>query len=294
MPEIIPKIRILRRMTVAPRKTTKIMKFKRPAVNKAALKATAKKLNLKGTLETPEITESERALTYVEGPFVVSLMKRSGAVRYYDSNRWQVDDGKSNVRMSNTRATTLAKAFIRSTNLVPLSECKLLKVNRLRVGVMKRGARRAIERVIDVGVVFQRLIDGIPVEGPGGKVMVYLDAQGKVTGCDKIWRDIERVIRRIPASQLRKPKFAEDDLTKYWKKTSFMRVDVKETHFGYFELGPNESQSSIQPAYVMPIRLVSTDEKMVMDSYHVTLAATRPVGRIMPAMKRLVREPIRG
>jgi hypothetical protein len=287
------EVNILKRMTRAPRRVTKIMKFKTPTVNERALRAIAGQFKLKGKLETPEISKDQNALTYKEGPFVVTLRKRSGAVRYYDSNRWQMDDGKSNVRMSDAQAVNIAKAFLRSTKLVPLRDCKLLKVSRLCVGSMRSGDRRAEERVIDAGVVFQRTIGGIPVEGPGGKVMVYMDAKGDVTGCDKIWRDIERLHRSVPTNQLRAPKVAEDDVTKYWKKTYFSRVDVVETRFGYFELGPGDAQRYIQPAYVMPLKLVSGQGQISMDSLHVTLASSRPVGRIMPARKRLVPEPLR-
>ena len=42
--------------------------------------------------------------------------------------------------------------------------------------------RTKIERLIDAGVIYRRRVDDIPVDGPGGYVMVNIDPGGEVIG----------------------------------------------------------------------------------------------------------------
>lgn len=279
------EIKFLKKMEKSPRLNTKIFRLLPPRVKEKKLLQTAKVFDLKGEKKAGELMIVPDEMTYTEGPYVVNLCRYSGALRYYDSSRWQVDDGKSTVTISDDRATNIAKNYIKDKKIVPLNECKLLKVTRLYVGSMKKGSNTAEERVIDIGVVFQRVIEGVPVEGPGGKVMVYIDHEGKVTGCDRIWRDIKEMYRPVPFRELRIPKFAEDNLVRYWRRSIYDLIEVEKARFGYFELSRGKSQRYLQPVYILPTRHLSAEKRIIMKSVHVVPAAIRSVGRIMPPPK---------
>ena len=112
----------------------------------------------------------------------------------------------------------------------------------------------------------------------GGKLIVYLDHKAELTGFDRIWRSISGV--RAPVKALRDPKLAEEDLLRYWKGHDADRIEVHGIRFGYFELGYNEKQTVLQPAYVSIVTLVSGDAKQPirMKTVHVTPAATNAPG----------------
>ncbi len=271
---------------------TSIYLLKAPGVNEPSLREIARRFDLKGDLKSGEYFKDSEELTYTEGPFVVTLYRSSGTLRYYDRTRWQVDDRISNVEFSDDEAVEMAKRFISQSELIPLAECELSKVSHLRVGTMELDSDFAEERVIDVGVIFKRTVDGLPVHGSGGKVTVYIDHNGDVTGFERIWRDISEVYREVPFEQLRPPEYAERSLNRYlrWKKRG--RTEVEAVHFGYFELGKGELQRYLQPAYIMSFRLIGPeigpDRRMITKSIHVVPAASKPVGRIIRQRRRAV------
>jgi hypothetical protein len=291
----MPEIKFLKPMVALPRLGSAIRVFalEAPSVNEFLLEEKAKLLKLKGDAGTTSFTRDEECLTYTEGPFVLSLHRASGALRYYDSHRWQVDDGKSKVQFSDKQAAKIARRFLSQSKLVSLNECRLLKFSRLHVGTMMHDASRATERVIDVAVIFQRTIDELPVIGPGGKVVVYVAHDGEVSGCDIVWRRIKSVHSRIPVTELHPPKFAEEHLIKYWTKREILRIQVAETLFGYLELGPGESQRYLQPAYVMPITLSDAEGRMAIKTVYVVPASFKPIGRLAPRAKPPVKQPVR-
>jgi hypothetical protein len=287
------KINFLKKLDKTPEIDTSIYRLKKPRVDEPTLLETAKLLKLKGDKESGAILASKDKLTYTEGSFVVSLCGHSGGMHYYDRSRYQVDDGKSQIDFSDDKAVDIAKKFIDQSKLVGKDKYKMLKVSHLNVGSIERGSTKAEERVIDVGVAFTRTIDEVPVEGPGGKVVVYIDHKGEVTGCKRIWREIEKVHVKVPHGQLQSPKFAEEDLSKYWQVEGIKNIDVMETRFGYFEFGWGKSQQYLHPTYVMPLTLVSTERRVVMKSVHVVSAAPKPIEPIMPPHKVKRKEPIR-
>lgn len=286
-------IAFLSRLESLPVLNTNIYRLKGPGVNERSLREIARRFELTGDLKSGEILKDAEEYTYIQGPFVVTLFHASGALRYYDRTCWQVDDGKSRVKFSDDEAIGIAHDFIRRSELVPLDECSLLRVTHLHVATLERESNTHNERIIDVGVFFHRTIDKVPVEGDGGKVAVYVGHDGTVTGLESIWRDIAEVHRKVPSDQLRSPEHAENDLNKYWRQSRATRIEVTETRFGYFELGKDKSQRYLQPAYIMPLKIIGPDERFVVESTHVVPAASKPVGRLMPRPKVVQEQPPR-
>ena len=280
------EVKFLERLDAAPKVKTQIHALAAPGASAKALRDFATKFGV----ASKEATQAQDAtvFTYTAGQHVLALFKASGAIRYQDVTRWQVDDGESNLKMSDATAAKRALAAISEHRLARASECELLKVTRLTVGAANTVTKRGNERVIDVGVAFRRTVGGVPVDGPGGKLIVYLDHKGELTGFDRIWRPIGGVQAQV--KELKDPQVAEEDLLRYWKAHEAGRIEVQRMRFGYFELGYKDAQRVLQPAYVMPLTLYSQDERISMKSVHVVPAATNAVGKFMPPPKKIVKQ----
>lgn len=287
----MPEVTFIKRLETAPRVKTQILALGSPGASAKAVRELAESLKL----EAANATQAQDAtrFTFTAGQHVVTMFKGSGALRYQDRSRWQVDDGKANLKISDGEAEKRARELVSAHKLAPAREFKLLKVSRLTVGEASVDRQRGGERVIDVGVGFQRVVGGVPVDGPGGKLIVYMDHNGELTGFDRIWRPVGKV--RAPVKELRPPKAAEEDLLRYWARETG-RIEVLDMRFGYVELGYHARQTVLQPAYVMPLRIVSPgheDGQIAIRSVHVFAAATNAVGRLMPPPKKIVQQPPR-
>jgi len=282
-------VKFLKRLEAAPKVKTQIHALAAPRATAKAVTEFARAIGVDS--KRAVVAQDPVKFTYTAGQHVVALFKASGAVRYHDDTRWQMDDGKADLEIADAKAQKLALAVIKKHKLAPMDEFKLLKVSRLMVGEANTKTKKGSERAIDVGVAFQRTVGGVPVDGPGGKLIVYLDHKGELTGFDRIWRPIKGI--QASVKELRDPQLAEEDLVTYWKAHDTGRIDVDDVRFGYFELGYQDVQRVLQPAYIMPITLVGPDERIKMKTVHVFAAATNAVGTLMPPPKKVVRQPRR-
>ncbi len=288
------EIKFLKPLNAIPKSELNIYRLRAPQVNELTLMKTARIFDLKGDRRSGRFSKDADKLTYIEGPFEVTLYQRSGALRYSDSTRWQVDKG-GNLDITDEEAVKIASKFIKDKNLDTIVEYKLLKVTRLYAGTLELKTNKGENHVIDAAVVFQHNVNNIPVDGPGGKVIVYMDHNKQITGYDRIAREIETVFTKIPASELRSPKFAEEDLIRNWKGSlnGKGRIEVTETRIGYFEHDRGENQLYLQPAYIMPLQLISLDGKVVMKSVHIVPMASKPPVPIIPRLRPKVEQPPR-
>jgi hypothetical protein len=69
-------------------------------------------------------------------------------------------------------------------------------------------------------------------------------------------------------------------------------VDVNEVRFCYFELGWNDNQKYLQPAYVVLATLFGPDERIRTGEIFVTPAAANAAGPLVPPIpKRRPQKP---
>ena len=282
------EIEILETLKATPRAKTQIYALKAPGASQKTLLEMAKPLEpgAKGRFTLDPVK-----LTYTDGPHLFTLYRASGAFRYQDQTRWQRDDGTANIQMQDAEAVKLAQGVIGQYAIAPLNELQLLKVTRLNVGSSGPAGGKLDQRVVDIGVAFQRMVGRVPVDGPGGKVIVYLDHEGKPTGFDRTWRETAAVFK--PVESLISPQDAQAQLERYWRAQAG-RIQVTGTRFGYFEQGPQATQRYMQPAYVFLLTLMAPDERMTMNTVFVVAAATNAIGTIMPPPKQVVAQPLRG
>lgn len=270
-------INVLTEMPELPKTPPPILALPLPQVSEKTLLALARSMNLKGTQDAGSIHRDASTFGYSEGRFDLVLFRPSGAFRYKDRHRWQIDH-RSNVELSDAAAIRRARALLKRYKLLP-AESRVLRVSRLNVAAA--GPERRIEdhRVIDVAVCFQPVVRGVPVDGPGGNVTVYLDHEG-LTCIDHLSRRVGSIYRRV--SSLHAPEHAVDLASRAWKRRGLHNVDVNEVRFCYFELGWNDQQTYLQPAYIVLATLRGPDERIRTGDIFVTPAATNSVGRLVP------------
>jgi hypothetical protein len=272
-------------LTSRPRKRFEIINVERASVSDAAVRRLAEQLKLRDQAGGRIVHSDRLRIIHEIGMHSLTVYRASGGFRLIDRSRWQVDDGRSRVRYSEEEAIEHAWRHIRSFGLVTRRDARPIKVTHLRVGTAAVDGGRAKVRVIDCGVLFQRLVGGIPVEGPGGKLVAYLDHEGELTGLDSVWRALGE--RHALVEELRPLDDVARELERHYASHRSDRVEVRELRLGYFELGPNDRQRYLQPAYVAFSRLsTEADERIGRRSVYVTPAATNAVGRFEPLRPR--------
>lgn len=277
---MMPSIKISAAMPELPRSPLAI--FKVSKWDKTREKDLMNQLGMIKFKETAFGTDKTPVVTFSEGPYDLMIHRASGAFRFIDRTRWQVDDG-SNLRLSDEEAIKIARNHLGQYKLPP-EESRVLKVSHLHVATAGPEGKGGDHRIIDAGVIFQRTIKGVPVDGPGGKIIVYLDHEGKMTGIDKIWRPLGPVYREV--KELHPPQHAVDEATRLWKRQRVLKAEVREVRLAYYEMGWDENQRFIQPAYIVMSTLTGPDERVKVNTVHVTPAALNHVGRILPVVKK--------
>jgi hypothetical protein len=102
-------------------------------------------------------------------------------------------------------------------------------------------------RVLDAEVTFRRALDGIPTVGPGGTTSVRVAGDRSAVRFDRIARPVQSAVAPVriqPPDKLRRA-------FKRFANTKRGDVVVTSAGLGYFELGINDRQSFLQPAYVL-------------------------------------------
>jgi hypothetical protein len=166
----MPTFQLSTKSPSVPQERVRIFRLAPTRVSQKTVFEVARRFGLKGDMKTGSLCQDSRQTSYSEGSLELVVHHASHGLRFHDRARWQVDDGTSRVEFDDETAIRLAEGIIKAHSVVPLDECRVLRVTRLNVGVAEPRTGLAEHRVIDVGVVFGRVIDGIPVEGPGGKV----------------------------------------------------------------------------------------------------------------------------
>jgi len=284
-------IPITLKMPELPGSPPPIFTLRTPRVNESALLNLAHTFKLKGREEAGSISRDASTFTYAEGAFDLTFHRASGAFRFKDRNRWQIDH-RANVELSDEDAVKLARTYLSRYQLLP-EDWKVLRVSRLHVATAGPDRKMQDHRVIDVAVCLQPVVHGLPVDGPGGKVTVYLDHEGRMTCLDHISRRIGPVYRKV--TRLHSPEHAVDEARRTWAERGVREVDVREVRLCYFEMGWNDVQRYLQPAYIVFATLVGVDQRIKMGDIYVTHAAVNHAGRIVPLAptRRVAQKPRR-
>ncbi|MFJ2102872.1 hypothetical protein ACIOHR_37600 [Streptomyces anulatus] len=228
--------------------------------------------------------EAGPLLEVEQEPYVCTVYRPSRAVQVVDTSRWQVDDG-ANLEISDAEATEAATREAERLGLFGDDAFAPFRVTRLHVASAERGRPAGDERVIDVGVVFTRRLDGLSFEGQGGNIVMYLGSDGRLTGFERVSRRIAGV--REAVGDWRGLEEVLSEVEGYWRLRRGEGLDVEDARLGYLELGRLQEQEVIQPVYVLGLRLAgggsgSAPPDADRRIEHVVPAATNRVGTLMP------------
>jgi hypothetical protein len=271
-------------MPALPPSPPPIFSLPAPVANERALLQIAASFTLSARVQSGRIARDATTFTYAEGPFDLTLHRASGAFRFADRTRWQVDH-RSNVDLSDEQAVELARTHLRQHDLLP-RESNVLRVSRLHVAAAGPDRVMQDHRVIDVAVHLQPVIRGLPVDGPGGKVTVYLDHERNVTCIDHVSRKIGPIHRRV--TRLHPPEHAVDAAHQTWAARGIAEVEINEVRLCYFEMDWNDRQRYLQPAYIVLSTLIGPDHRIRTGDIQISPAAVNSVGRILPLPPRPV------
>ncbi|MFD4181077.1 hypothetical protein [Rhodococcus sp. NPDC058514] len=207
-----------------------------------------------------------------------TVYRPSRAVQWVDSQRWQVDDGSA-IDVTDKDAIEAGSRVVAQLMLAGDEEFVPTKVTRLNVATSAKGGEPVATRVVDLGVVYSRVLDGIAVEGQGGKIVVYLDANLDPTGFERTnrkltvhesvsgWRSLDEVLAEVE---------------EYWHRRRDEGLDIDDARQCYVELGRLEEQEYVQPAYALSLTLHDQINGEVRTVDHYAIAATNGIGTLMP------------
>lgn len=219
-----------------------VYKLQRPAINEAALLKSARGLGLAG--RGKDFISSADSLAYQEGRYLVEVQRLSGAIQFQHVDRYGRAPEKT-FDVSDRRAANVARRFLDTARLFPIQSARQRGITHMRGASADVETKRVTEHVIDAGVVFGRYVDDLPVDGPGGFAMVHVDAEADVVGMRAIWRPLGKRHARV------RVKSPDDAVRELEKLASKLKGDttVTKAGFGYFEQGPLDAQTLLEPAF---------------------------------------------
>ncbi len=205
--------------------------------------ALSQRFGLSGKMR--EFITSEDWTSYQEGRFRISVHRKSGAVRYINRDKYGKEPEKD-YELKPQESEKIAQNFLERTKIYPAKQLTLHKITHLHSAVSDIRGREKIERLIDAGVIYRRLVDETPVQGPGGYAMVNIDPESEVVGIRSVWRPTAQrkaKVKIVPIAQ------ALETFERLVSKVEG-ELTVRTANFGYFEQSEMDKQTYLEPAYV--------------------------------------------
>jgi len=276
----MPKIEYATSDVIIPNKEFRIFRLAPLNITSNDVLELSKKFTLKGTLDVGRISITENIIQYFESGYQIKHCLKSGAFRFRNTVKSKIDSGKSIIEFDKQNAIKIAGNFINASKHIPIDETGEIKFNKTVTKQILTDGTSAEERIIEVGIIFPRVIDEIPVDSPGGKAFVYINHDYEITGFDCYWRQIQSTEATVSASEIHPPSFALERLQSHVEYSFATKIEVKEIRFGYFEDGWGHTQEFVQPAYIIPYTLFSR-AGIKSTAMFVISALKKPYGEIM-------------
>ncbi len=189
-----------------------------------------------------------------EGPRYAEVFQASGGSFCADMERiWPLvppsDFGRIDRRaLSRNVVLEVAQQLVRQLDALPKEKVRPVYLPETLQVLDESGERRRV--VISASVLFRRVVDGLTVEGPGGKLKVYFDEQGKPAGLLRTMRVLQPY-RKLPIR-------AASDVMAELRKVPVRRqllagvrsVELSRLRLVYYEAPADQEQKFLQPAYM--------------------------------------------
>jgi hypothetical protein len=253
-----------------------IYRLAAPDVDEESIRRVGGRFGLAGTIDAGTFVSNRRSLSYSEpSGWGLQLFRDSGGWKYLDATRWQAHDGAGDLDIEDDEAEALARDVVVANEVADASTLELERVERLHVAHSSRDGSGHEEYTAGARVLLRRVVDGISTVGPGGRTIVYLDAERALTGVEHLWHEIESV--HAPVQGLRELDDAFEEIRARYQNGDG-RAEVFDVSLGYYEQGFDGRQEFLQPAYVFLLRLTSPDPRFRINaSAAVSAAINAPV-----------------
>jgi len=178
----------------------------------------------------------------------VSINQRSGALRFWTRLNDR-ESPKAPFTIDEPSLASIARGFLKRTGLapVPVEQLKVRKIAYLRLQTKPGRGKATSPKILDAGVIFGREVEGVPVSGPGGHMMINVAPDESVVAGTKVWRQLGAP---LGMANVLKPDYAINELS---RRLRLQKIDqpvrVLKAEFCYFERGENDEQNYLEPAY---------------------------------------------
>ena len=170
-----------------------------------------------------------------------NLLFNKSLKKYADAFRPSLLDDK--------QSEAAARKFLADNNLLPAdqAEMKLAHIGGLRA--TKAETKEVIDKLKTV--TFSRQLDGLPVVGPGSKMVVHLGDKGEVTGGIRRWREVEKSSKRnLDTRELKSESEAKQEviarIQQRWGKNA--KSQLSDGQIAYYD----NNEGYVQPVYLFP------------------------------------------
>lgn len=249
---------------------------KSPEANAAVTKRLLERFM--GTSDLASTHRAESTIYYVSPTDVYTTFEHNvttGDLRFHRGMARYMGDYVPRLP-SREEALRGAEQFLKTNELLPRNprEMKLAHVGGLRASNVIDGQRAG--PVIDklVTLTFSRVIDSLPVIGPGSKLVLDLGEKAEVVSLTRHWRELDPTSRQpLSGKELFSPAEAEAMARRQIQAEygANVRYEIKGSGKAYFD---NDGQY-LQPVYTFETRIAVEDEHVKPFDYLCVIPMVR-------------------
>lgn len=244
-------------------------KFDRKLVNKRAKKIFSQNPVTK-SIWNKKFTrkETDEEIIFSSNNIEFRVAKATGAEALIDLNRYTISEKQQKI-LKDEEIKEIASKYLKDQFPdINLKEVKFMKIKKIinAIGRFDLKSKKSLEissQIANYIVIYQRIINGIPVIGSGGKIRIYLSSNGEPIGHSKIWRPLGKPI-------LVKPVLPTNKILRIFiKRHSKDRIEsikVVRLYFGYFAKGRYTKQKNLRPFYIIGY-VYGPNSKLVLERY---------------------------
>jgi hypothetical protein len=238
-----------------------------------------------------EPVENDEDVIFSAGPFEFWVTKATGSEILLNLDRYaEAEPQRETIEEAALirRATEYVKSQLSD---VDPAEVRFLQVKRQMDAAAQVNARGQVEgeikeRVANHIVIFERVIEQVPVIGPGEKIRVYFASNGDPIGHSKIWRRLGKAGPRrsvLPAEAIRTA------FVGIHEKEPGPSIEVDRLYFGYYAAGRYTRQETLSPVYILGYTY-GPYSKRVLEIYDAYTGTVRRPADEGPADTKVAKE----
>jgi hypothetical protein len=199
------------------------------------------------------------------------------------------------------QSIALAQEFLAKNDIAPRNpaQLKMVHLGGLRSSSVVDGKRAG--PVVDqlVTVNFGRIVDGIPVIGPGSKIVVHIGDKGEIMGAIRRWRELNYATRTTARTeetfslQEAEEMARRQIVAEFGEDTSYRVLAAGKRYY-------DNNGKVLQPVYAFEVTITLKDERIRPFDYLCVIPMLRnspePLNltAVDPTAKRLIGTPRRG